>query len=249
MRRLAFLASWLLVASLAAESAWGQSTRFVGAWALDAGANRQRTIVISQDGEALRARFGSSEPEPRLGLAEATLAADGTLTIKSKAGTLVVLNLTDDNTMSGRFVPSSGRESAARATRMPAEATAALAAPRSASRSATAAPAPPPADAVVFLAKTDVEALADGKKWKLHRFSDGHDIVWDLRSGGRLFGRNLTQNTGDTGNWSVSDKGELCVKWRGNSNDSCLAVAREGEAYKTYNSTQPAKPFHTLSIE
>jgi hypothetical protein len=247
MRRLAFLASSLLVASLAAEGAWGQSAQFVGAWALDAGANRQRTILISQDGEGLRARFGTSEPEPRLGPAEATLAVDGTLTIKTKAGTLVVLNLTDDNTMSGRFVPSSGRESAARATRMPAEATAALATPRSAGLSATAAP--PLADAVVFLAKTDVEALANGKKWKLHRFSDGHDIIWDLRSGGRLFGRNLTQNTGDTGNWSVSDKGELCVKWRGNSNDSCLAVAREGEAYKTYNASQPAKPFHTLSIE
>ena len=223
------------------------SRRFVGAWALDAGTNRQRTILITQDGDALRARFGSAEPEPRLGPAEANLAADGTLSIKSAAGTFVILTVADDNTLTGRFVPSTGRETAARATRMPAEVAAALAAARPAAR--TVASAQAPADAPAYLAKAEVEAIATGKKWKLHRLSDGQDITWDMREGGRLFGRNLTQNTGDNATWSVNDKGELCVKWRGNSNDGCLAVARDGDAYKTYNPAQPAKPFHTLAVE
>ena len=248
MNRLALLFSLIAGAVLAAGNAWGQAARFVGAWSVDAGTNRQRTVVIAQDGENLRARWGNAEPDPRLGPAEATLAADGTLTLKSNAGTLLVLTLADDNTMTGRWVPSSGRESTARTTRMPTDSAAVLAAARPAGTRA-AAPPTPPAEAASYLPKADVEAIANGKKWKLHRFSDGHDVLWDLREGGRLFGRNLTQNTGDTGNWSVNDKGELCVKWRGNSNDSCLAVAREGDGYKTYNAAQPGKPFHALAVE
>ena len=96
-----------------------------------------------------------------------------------------------------------------------------------------------------YLAKAEVEGdRPPARNRKLHRLSDGHDITWDMREGGRLFGRNLTQNTGDNATWSVNDKGELCVKWRGNSNDGCLAVARDGDAYKTY---EPSATRETLS--
>ena len=107
----------VLACFITAEVAQAQAARYVGAWLLDGGAaNRQHALVISQDGEQLRVRFGQMQPEPRLGPAEATLAADGVLTIKSNAGTVVVLTVADDRTLVGRFVPVSGRESAARAS-------------------------------------------------------------------------------------------------------------------------------------
>jgi hypothetical protein len=114
---------------------------------------------------------------------------------------------------------------------------------------ATPAAASPPPPSIDYLSKADVEAIASGKKWKLRRAADGNDIVWDLREGGNLFARNLTLNMGDAGSWSVNDKGELCVKWRGNSINVCVLVAKDGVAYKTYNVAQPGSPLHALSVE
>jgi len=223
---------------VAAQLASAQASRFVGSWQLDAGPNRQRTIVVAPDGDNLRVRFGVTEAEPRLGLAEATLGSDGSLSIKSNGGATVVLTVADEHTLVGRFIPASGRESAARATRMSPEAAEALAAARPAPRAAAPA-APQPAEA--FLSRAEMEAIATGRKWKIRRLADGHEIVWDLREGGGLFARNRT--------WSLDEKGELCVKWRGNSNNVCVVVARDGNAYKAYNAARPGTAFLAVSVE
>lgn len=237
----------LLFVALVTGDAIAQPARFVGAWQLDGGAPaRQRVLVITQDGERLRVRIGVVGPEPRLGLADAALGADGTLTVTSNAGTVVVLTMSDENTMVGRFNPPAGKASAARGVRMSAEATAALSSPRAASPSPTAA-ALPAGDAL--LAKADLEAIASGKKWTMRRLADGQSVVWDLREGGNLFGRNLSVNSGDAGTWAVNEKGQLCVKWRGNSTDVCVVVAKDGPAYKTYNVAAPASPLHELRVE
>ncbi len=246
MRRLIIRLVLLFVAVVTGD-AMAQPARFVGAWQVDGGAPaRQRALLITQDGERLRVRIGVVGPEPRLGLADAALAADGTLTITSNAGTVIVLTMGDENTMVGQFNPPTGKPSAARAVRMSAEAATALSSPRAA--------APPPAASAVpagdaLLAKAELEAVASGKKWNLRRLTDGQNIVWDLREGGNLFGRNLSMNSGDAGTWAVNDKGQLCVKWRGNSTDVCVAVAKDGAAYKTYNVASPASPLHELRVD
>ena len=100
-----------------------------------------------------------------------------------------------------------------------------------------------------FLAKADVEALASGKKWNHVRAQDKQAVRWDLRSGGSLFANNLTTRQSDSGSWSTNDQGQLCVKWRGKSQDRCVAVAKVGEKLQMVDSADLQGAYAELTVE
>ncbi|MBC7436633.1 MAG: hypothetical protein H7332_11260 [Bdellovibrionales bacterium] len=100
-----------------------------------------------------------------------------------------------------------------------------------------------------FLSKSEVEALANGKKWNHVRSPDQHKVLWDLRSGGNLFANNFSSNSSDTGSWLVNDIGQLCVKWRGRSVNRCVAVLKEGDKFKLVDSADLNGQYADLSVE
>jgi hypothetical protein len=100
-----------------------------------------------------------------------------------------------------------------------------------------------------FLSKSEVEELANGKKWDHVRTADNQKIRWDLRSGGNLFANNYTAGGSDSGTWSVNDQGQLCVKWRGRSQNRCVAVAKEGGKVKLVDSADLSGVYADLSVE
>ncbi len=80
-----------------------------------------------------------------------------------------------------------------------------------------------------YLSADQVMKLATGQTWHFHRNSDGADITWNLKEGGALFGVVVSGGRSDAGMWTVDSGGRLCVKWRGNSIDICISIARTGE--------------------
>jgi hypothetical protein len=100
-----------------------------------------------------------------------------------------------------------------------------------------------------FLPKTDVEALVNGKKWNHVRAADRQSIRWDLRNGAQLYANNLTTSRSDDGTWSVNDKGQLCVKWRGKSEDRCVAILKDGEKLKMVDSNNLNGVYAELTVE
>lgn len=112
-------------------------------------------------------------------------------------------------------------------------------------------PKPPHASAQdrAFLSRSEVEELANGKKWDHVRTADKQKIRWDLRSGGNLFANNFTAPGSDSGTWSVNEQGQLCVKWRGRSQDRCVAVAKEGGKIKLVDSADLSGEYAELSVE
>jgi hypothetical protein len=96
-----------------------------------------------------------------------------------------------------------------------------------------------------FLSKDEVTRLATGKKWDHTRLADSHKIRWDLRDGGNLFANNYTANASDSGSWSVNDKGQLCVTWRGRSQNRCVHVRKAAD--KTQLVDAAAGPYADLT--
>ena len=80
-----------------------------------------------------------------------------------------------------------------------------------------------------FVSKSDMEVAATGKKWEHIRVADNQKIVWDLKAGGTMFGNNRTTNSSDSGTWMINDKAQLCIKWRKNSEDRCVALVKNGD--------------------
>ena len=78
-----------------------------------------------------------------------------------------------------------------------------------------AQPLPAPLD------KPAVEALIVGHKLTFVRATDGNKVSWTIDKNGVLYGENYTRDSKDTARWTLNDKGELCLKWRGNSTDGC----------------------------
>ena len=79
-----------------------------------------------------------------------------------------------------------------------------------------------------FLTKSEVEKLAIGKKWTHMRTRDQRGIIWDIRSDGNLWGSGVSGPNRDQGTWAINEQGQLCVKWRGNSANRCVAVVKDG---------------------
>ncbi|WP_291986431.1 hypothetical protein [Candidatus Accumulibacter sp. ACC007] len=100
-----------------------------------------------------------------------------------------------------------------------------------------------------FLPKPDVEALATDKKWIHIRVMDQDKVVWDIRSGGAFYGNNLSKNNSDSGTWLVTDQGQLCVKWRGRSQDRCVAILAEGEKFKMVDANDLKGTYAELTVE
>ncbi|MEO7055425.1 MAG: hypothetical protein ABI281_00820 [Caldimonas sp.] len=235
------LAVFLLLGAL--SSAWAQASRFVGTWLVEIHhSKRPRAMIVTQQGETLRARFGSQESGTRIGLATAVLDDGGTLTLTTNSESVAVLKVVDDNTLQGTFTPRAGKQSNLTAIRSTPEALAALAAPGAANAVA------PNAAPRSFLPKAEIEALALGKKWSFRRTDSGDHVRWDLREGGALFGNNNSTNQKDAGTWTVNDQGHLCLKWRGGSTDRCVALMREGDQLKLVDAVVPG-PGADLTVE
>lgn len=100
-----------------------------------------------------------------------------------------------------------------------------------------------------FLPKADVEAMANGKKWNHVRVADQQKIRWDLRNAGALYANNYNTNQRDEGTWLVNDKGELCVKWRGRSEDRCVAILKDGDKLKMVDSKDLNGVYAELTAE
>ncbi len=91
----------------------------------------------------------------------------------------------------------------------------------------------------VMLTKPEMEATVSGKRWTFVRRSDGQTVLLDLRSDGQLYANNQTTGQTDSGRWSMTDSGQLCLKFRGGSNDVCMALANENGALKMINVANP----------
>jgi hypothetical protein len=100
-----------------------------------------------------------------------------------------------------------------------------------------------------FLSKDEVQALASGKKWDHVRAADGNSIRWDLTSNGNLFANNLSLSSSDKGTWLVNDNAQLCVKWRGQSQDRCVAVSKEGDKLKMVDSADLNGVYAELTVK
>lgn len=227
-----------LLAFFASQSVFAQASAFVGSWTMDVkGSNRQRAVVISQDGEKLRIAYGWKEPGAKLSLVESSLDAGGTLTMKSNADSVIVARLTDDNTMQGQFTTREGKVSAVTLVRSGATSAAADVPATNGVQpnAALAAPAAP-----TYLDKSAVESLIVGRKMTFLRHEDKHKVSWTVDKNGLLYGENLSQGSRDTAKWNLTDKAEFCVKWRGNSKDGCRLFSVVDGKTVMFDASSPA---------
>jgi hypothetical protein len=97
------------------------------------------------------------------------------------------------------------------------------------------------------LSKQELESAAKGKRWEHTRALDSQKIVWDLKSEGTVYGNNRTHNRNDSGTWLIDDKGQLCVKWRGKSEDRCVTLAKEGDNWLMIDSADPQGTYARLT--
>ncbi len=76
-----------------------QAARLEGTWTMDVqGANRQRTVVVTQEGGTIRVMYGWKDGDGKLGPTDATVDANGVLTIKTRADSVIVVSPVDENT-------------------------------------------------------------------------------------------------------------------------------------------------------
>src|SRR3569832_490086 len=91
-----------------------------------------------------------------------------------------------------------------------------------------------------FLSAQEVTELATNKKWQHVRTADKHQVLWDLRSGGNLYANNFSTNNSDTATWQVYEAGQLCVKWRGRSQNHYVHVRRKNNKLQMVDSNDLA---------
>ncbi|HRE86545.1 MAG TPA: hypothetical protein PLB40_09555, partial [Accumulibacter sp.] len=60
---------------------------------------------------------------------------------------------------------------------------------------------------------------------------------------------NLSKNNSDSGTWLVNDQGQLCVKWRGRSQDRCVAILAAGENFKMVDANDLQGTYAELTVE
>ena len=94
-----------------------------------------------------------------------------------------------------------------------------------------------------YLSKSEVEQFIVGKTVTYLRSSDGSKIKWDIRSGGMLYGSNLTTSRTDSAKWEIKDDGAMCLKWRGSSQDGCFFHFKNGDKLVRTENNQPTAPF------
>ncbi len=106
-----------VVFALAVYSAYAQASRFVGSWTVDVqGSPRQRAMVITQEGETLHVSWGWKD-QAKLLAVESSLDSDGTLTVTTRTDAVIVVHISDDDTLRGKFTTSAGKVLSATALR------------------------------------------------------------------------------------------------------------------------------------
>lgn len=136
--------------------------------------------------------------------------------MKSNADSVIVARLIDDNTMQGQFTTREGKVSVATLVRSAAiteTATADVVRPNAAPTASGATS--------TYLDKSAVEALVVGRKMTFLRHEDKNKVSWTVDKNGLVYGENLSLGSRDTAKWTLTDKAEFCLKWRGNSKDGC----------------------------
>ena len=100
-----------------------------------------------------------------------------------------------------------------------------------------------------YLSKSEVEQLFVGKAVTHLRSADGSKVKWDFRSGGMLYGSNLTTSRTDSAKWEIKDDGALCLKWRGGSLDGCYFHFKNGDKLVRTENNQPTAPVTSEIID
>ena len=100
-----------------------------------------------------------------------------------------------------------------------------------------------------YLNKGEVEKLLVGKASTHLRLADSNKVKWDIKSGGVLYGNNLTVSGSDTARWEIKDDGGLCVKWRGKSQDGCFYHFKSGDKIMRTENSQPTAPINSEILE
>ena len=104
-----------------------------------------------------------------------------------------------------------------------------------------------------FLDSTDVDTLARGKIWNFVHPDNAGNTRWDLRNNGEAVGTNdafpADHFGADTGDWTVNDKGQLCLKWKTFWAPRCVAVQKDGEKLKLFLSDDLKNAFAELSVK
>jgi rhodanese-related sulfurtransferase len=115
--KLSIRVTFAVVFALAVFSAYAQASRFVGSWTVDVqGSPRQRAMVITQEGDTLQVSWGWKD-QAKLPAVESSLDGDGTLTITTRTDAVIVVHISDDDTLRGKFTTSAGKVLSATAIR------------------------------------------------------------------------------------------------------------------------------------
>jgi hypothetical protein len=233
---------------------------------------KTRTLIIKSAAQSnpetflLDASYGLST-QSRFTAVKAEIAQNGAkrkLTVITQSDNTITAEQQADGSFEGYFFTRGAKASpikfvkaaeVAQATAISAPApvtatpTSTAPAPTTPTLAAQTIAAPVATTSSAFLTKQEVDAMSTGKKWKYSRMSDGQTIRWDLRSGGNLFGNNLSSSMSDSGSWSINEAGQLCTKWRGSSVDGCFAVQKDGDKFKMFNSKTPDVQFGVITVE
>jgi hypothetical protein len=104
------------------------------------------------------------------------------------------------------------------------------------------------AQSLPLLTKAEVEAIAVNKKLTYIRASDGKQVVFDVRDGGKAyFNPPLTsRNITISGSYEIADDGSLCFKWQTtdryvNVPDGCYLFRHDGDKIIVVGSRNPDK--------
>lgn len=93
-----------------------------------------------------------------------------------------------------------------------------------------------------YLNKGEVEQLLVGKASTHLRLADGNKVKWDIKSGGMLYGNNLTVSGTDSAKWEIKDDSGLCLKWKGKSQDGCFYHFKSGDKVMRTENLEPSAP-------
>lgn len=87
-----------------------------------------------------------------------------------------------------------------------------------------------------FLTKEQATEAVGGKAFTFARATDGAKIRWDFKSDGTVYANNRSSTRKDAGEWTVRDDGDVCIRWRGGSNDSCNSYfMKDGQLQRSGN--------------
>lgn len=236
MNRLIRFFVCVISSSVAAVSALAQTASFAGTWTVDVeGSNRQRTAIVSQTEGRPRVSYGWKEPGAKIGPVESSIDPAGALTWTTNADAVFVVKLVDENTMRGQLTTREGKVMTATLTRATMAAAANDVAPVNGTVTGAATSASP-----AFLDKAAIESLVIGHKLTFVRHDDKNAVLWAVDRNGTVYGDNLTRGSKDTARWTLNDKGELCLKWKGNSNDGCRLFSTVDGKTVMFDTRSPA---------